>query len=195
MFFHRLNDRHSLRQLAMSDAGEMFATVEANRAYLRRWLPWLDRTHTVEDSERFLEEVVQQADSNQNIQTAILFDGQIAGVASYHRIDWQNRATCIGYWLAEKYQGHGLVTASCQVLVDHAFSSLNLHRLVIACAPGNTRSRAVAQRLGFLHEGRQRDAEWLYDHFVDHDIYVQMHPEWEQLSIKRLATFGQSGAK
>ena len=195
MFFHRLNDRHSLRQLALSDAAEIFAVVDSNRAYLRRWLPWLDRTQTLEDSQCFLEEVAQQAESNRNIQTAILFDGQIVGVASYHRIDWQNRATCIGYWLAEKYQGRGLVTASCQVLVDHAFASLNLHRLVIACAPGNTRSRAVAQRLGFVHEGRQREAEWLYDHFVDHDIYVQLQPEWEQLSIKRLATFGQLGAK
>ena len=61
------------------------------------------------------------------------------------------------------------MTASCQALVDHAFASLNLHRLVISCAPGNARSRAVAQRLGFVHEGRQRDAEWLYDHFVDHE--------------------------
>jgi ribosomal-protein-serine acetyltransferase len=195
MFFHRLNDRHSLRQLALSDAAEIFAAVDANRAYLRRWLPWLDRTHALEDSQRFLEEVAQQAECNHNIQAAILFDGQIVGVASYHRIDWQNRATCIGYWLAEKYQGHGLVTASCQVLIDHAFAALNLHRLVICCAPGNARSRAVAERLGFLHEGRQRDAEWLYDHFVDHDIYVQLQPEWEQLSIKRLAAFAESGAK
>jgi ribosomal-protein-serine acetyltransferase len=195
MFFHRLNDRHSLRQLALSDAREMFAVIDANRTYLRRWLPWLDRTQTPEDSEVFLGEVAQQAESNRNIQTAILFDGRIVGVASYHRIDWQNRATCIGYWLAEKHQGHGLVTASCQVLVDHAFAALNLHRLVIACAPANTRSRAVAQRLGFLHEGRQREAEWLYDHFVDHDIYVQLQPEWEQRSIQRLAAFGQSDAK
>lgn len=186
MFFHRLNDRHSLRQLAVGDAEELFQVVDANRTYLRHWLPWLDRTRTVEDSRLFLADVVNQADNNHNIHAAIVLDGHIVGVASYHRIDWQNRSTSIGYWLAEGQQGHGLVTTSCQVLVDHAFAALNLHRLTITCATGNTRSRAIPPRLGFVHEARLRDAEWLYDHFVDHEVYVQLQPEWEVRMIDRL---------
>lgn len=188
MFFHRLNDRHSLRQLALSDAEEMFAVVDANREHLRHWLPWLDRTRSVGDSRQFITDVMQQAEANHNIQTAILLDGRLVGVASYHRIDWQNRSTSLGYWLAAAHEGHGLVTASCQVLVDHAFAALNLHRLTITCATGNARSRAIPPRLGFTHEGRQRDAEWLYDHFVDHEVYVQLQPEWEVRMIQRLAT-------
>jgi ribosomal-protein-serine acetyltransferase len=192
MFSHRLNDRHSLRQLALGDAEELFAVVDANRAYLRRWLPWLDRTQSVDDSRRFLEDVAQQAGSNRNIQAAILFDGRIAGIASYHRIDWQNRNTSLGYWLAEEHQGRGLVTASCRVLVDHAFAALNLHRLAIACATGNVRSRAIPQRLGFVHEGRHRETEWLYDRFVDHEVYVQLQPEWEAQVIAQMAGSARS---
>lgn len=191
MFFHRLNERHSLRQLTVSDALELFLVVDANRAFLRRWLPWLDGTQSIEDTRKFLEGVVQQAESNRNIQTGIVVDGKIVGVASYHRIDWQNRSTSLGYWLAENYQGQGLVTASCRALVDHAFAALNLHRLVIACAPGNSRSRAIPQRLGFVLEGRQRDAEWLYDHFIDHEVYVQLQPEWKAQAIRRLAGVGR----
>ncbi len=130
---------------------------------------------------------MQQAENNHNIHAAILLDGRIVGVASYHRIDWQNRSTSIGYWLAQAHEGHGLVTASCQVLVDHAFAALNLHRLAIACASANTRSRAIPPRLGFVHEGRVRGAEWLYDHFVDHEVYTQLQPEWEARMITRLA--------
>ena len=187
MFFHRLNERHCLRQLALSDAAELFAVVDANRTHLRCWLPWLDRTKSVGDSRQFLTDVAQQAEANHNIHAAILVDGRIAGVVSYHRIDWQNRNTAIGYWLAAAHEGKGLVTASCQVLVDHAFAALNLHRLVIACATANARSRAIPPRLGFVHEGRHRDAEWLYDHFVDHEIYVQLQPQWEARMITRLA--------
>jgi len=44
MFSHRLNDGHSLRQIAPSDAQELFAVSDTNRAYLRHWLPWLDHT-------------------------------------------------------------------------------------------------------------------------------------------------------
>lgn len=187
MYFHRLNDRHSLRQLTSSDAEELFEVIEANRAHLRRWLPWLDRTRTVADSRLFIDDVVKQSENNHNVQAAILVDGRIAGIAGYHRIDWENRTTFLGYWLAEAHQGCGLVTASCQVLVDYAFSSLNLHSLGIACATGNTRSRAVAQRLGFVHEGQRREVEWLYDHFVDHDVYAQLQREWEARIIARLA--------
>ncbi|MEP6673189.1 MAG: GNAT family protein, partial [Chthoniobacter sp.] len=139
------------------------------------------------DARQFVIDVVQQAENNHNIHAAILLDGHIVGIASYHRIDWLNRSTSIGYWLAEAHEGQGLVTASCQVLVDHAFAALNLHRLAIACATGNTRSRAIPPRLGFVHEARLRDAEWLYDHFIDHEVYVQLQPEWEARMITRLA--------
>ena len=187
MFFHRLNDRHSLRQLASGDVAQLFAVVDANRAHLRRWLPWLDRTRSIDDARQFVADVVQQAADNHNVHAAILLDGRIVGVASYHRIDWQNRSTAIGYWIAEAHEGQGLVTASCQVLVDHAFAALNLHRLAIACATANARSRAIPERLGFVYEGRVRDAEWLYDHFVDHELYSQLQPEWEARMLARLA--------
>lgn len=188
MFSHRLNERHSLRQLSLSDAPELFAVVDANRTHLRHWLPWLDRTKSVGDSRQFLTDVMQQAETNHNIHAAILLQGRIVGVVSYHRIDWQNRSTAIGYWLAAAHEGQGLVTASCQVLVDHAFAALNLHRIVIACATANARSRAIPPRLGFVHEGLQRDAEWLYDHFVDHEIYVQLQPQWEARMVTRLTS-------
>jgi ribosomal-protein-serine acetyltransferase len=188
MFLHRLNDRHSLRQLAPGDVPHLFSVVNSNRAYLRRWLPWLDRTQSIDDTRQFVADVVQQASQNHNIHAAILFDGRIVGVASYHRIDWQNRSTAIGYWIDEAHQGQGLVTASCQVLVDHAFAALNLHRLAIACATANARSRAIPQRLGFTYEGRVREAEWLYDHFVDHEVYSQLQPEWEAQMIVRLTS-------
>ena len=187
MFSQRINDRHSLRQLTVRDAPEIFALVEANRAYLRRWLPWLDMTRSVGDSQRFLQSVAQQCEDNHGVQAAILLDGRIVGVAGYHRIDWQNRHTSIGYWIDEARQGYGLVTASCRVLVDHAFASFNLHRLTITCAPGNTRSVAIPQRLGFTREGRAREVEWLYDHFVDHEVYALLQQEWEAQIIGRMA--------
>ena len=187
MFSHRLTDHHSLRQLRVTDAEELFAVVNANRAHLRQWLPWLDMTRSVADSRRFLESAIQQCESNHSIQAAILVGGRITGVVGYHRIDWQNRNTLLGYWIAQEYQGRGLVTESCRVLVDHAFAALNLHRFAITCATGNARSRAIPERLGFVHEGRHREAEWIYDHFVDHEVYAQLQSEWEARILTRLA--------
>jgi ribosomal-protein-serine acetyltransferase len=188
MFSHRLTHDHSLRQIALSDAEELFAVCDANRTHLRQWLPWLDRTHSPADTRTFIEGALRQDQNNQGFQALIIADGQIAGLIGYHRIDWSNHCTSLGYWLARSYQGRGLITASAQALCDHAFAALNLNRVAIACATGNVRSRAVPERLGFVHEGRLRDAEWLYDHYVDHEIYSQLQREWQVGMIKRVVS-------
>ena len=40
----------ALRVLREDDAAELFALTDANRAYLRRWLPWVDLVTSEEDS-------------------------------------------------------------------------------------------------------------------------------------------------
>jgi ribosomal-protein-serine acetyltransferase len=84
----------------------------------------------------------------------------------------------LGYWLGEEYQGKGLVTAACRALVEHAFGELGLNRVVISCATENEKSCAIPERLGFRREGIERQAEWLYDHFVDHVTYSALASEW-----------------
>lgn len=190
MFSHRLNNDCSLRQLTLGDTDELFAVCDANRVHLRRWLPWLDRTTKPADTRSFIESCVRQDEGNQGFQALILVKGRIAGLVGYHRIDWANRNTSLGYWLAEEYQGRGLMTASCRVLVDHAFAAYNLHRIAISCAPGNTRSRAIPPRLGFVYEGILRGAEFLYDRYIDHEVYSQLQPEWQTQMIARLASGG-----
>src|SRR3712207_6857835 len=51
------------------------------------------------------------------------------------------------------------------------------NRVSIACATENKKSCAIPERLGFRREGVQRQAEWLYDHFVDHVIYAALRSE------------------
>jgi ribosomal-protein-serine acetyltransferase len=103
----------------------------------------------------------------------------LAGVIGYDAIDWENRSTEVGYWLGEGYQGKGLATAACRALVDHAFKELGLNRVSIACATENKKSCAIPERLGFRREGVVRQAEWLYDHFVDHVVYAALASEWQ----------------
>ena len=68
----------------------------------------------------------------------------------------------------------------CRALVDHAFEEFGLNRVSIACATENKRSCAIPERLSFQREGIQRQAEWLYDHFVDHVVYATLASEWQK---------------
>src|SRR5437879_703650 len=100
MIFHRINDRHVVRALATSDAEELFALTDANRAFLRRWLPWLDGIQSPADTLASIETDLRKNENNQGFHGAVLYDDRIVGIINYHRIDWINRSTSLGYWLA-----------------------------------------------------------------------------------------------
>jgi RimJ/RimL family protein N-acetyltransferase len=55
----------------------------------------------------------------------------------------------VGYWVHVAHTGRGHVTAAARALVDVAFSVRGARRVVIRCDQANTRSAAVAERLGF----------------------------------------------
>lgn len=102
----------------------------------------------------------------------------MAGQIEYNYLDWKNRKTEIGFWLGEFFQGKGLVTKSCRVLIDYAFNKLKLNRVEMRCGTENAKSRKIAQKFGFTEEGVIRHAEWLHEHFVDLVVYGMLESEW-----------------
>jgi ribosomal-protein-serine acetyltransferase len=62
--------------------------------------------------------------------------------------------------------------------VEYLFDEVGLHRVEIRCGTGNTRSRAIPQRLGFHHEGILRDAEWVNDRWLDLDVWSMLEQDW-----------------
>ena len=173
-------DDVELRLLEEADAEELFALVDANRAYLREWLPWLDQNTEVDHTRAFIQAMRKQHADRNGFACGIRWRGRLAGVVGLHAIDWTNRKTSIGYWVAQTHQGRGLVTRSCAALLAHVFDDLGLNCVEIGCAVGNARSNAIPQRLGFAREGVLRQREWLYDHFVDHVVYSLIASEWRQ---------------
>ncbi|WP_336296604.1 GNAT family protein [Bacillus pinisoli] len=54
---------------------------------------------------------------------------------------------------------------------------MDLNRVEIRVADENIKSRAIPERLGFINEGKVQNAEWLYDHYVDHIIYSKLRED------------------
>ncbi len=177
MFSCELNNRHTLRLICPDDAAKLFALTDTNRGYLRQWLPWLDRTCTVTDTAKFIESVLMQQAAQQSLVAVILYDGSIAGIVGYNYIDQLQHIGYIGYWLGATYQGQGIMTASCRAIIEYGFTVLNIDRMIIACAAKNHQSRAIPERLGFIHQETVQNAEWLYDRFVDHEIYALLRSQ------------------
>jgi ribosomal-protein-serine acetyltransferase len=167
-----------LRPLRESDARELFALTDANRPHLRQWLPWVDAVTSLADTRAYIETTIEQRDDGRGPVFAILHERAIAGVVGFLPIDRVHRGGEIGYWLAAPYEGRGLMTASCRFLVRYAFQTLELHRLQIAAATDNRRSRAVIERLGLRLEGVLRGRENLYGRWVDHAVYSMLEHEF-----------------
>jgi ribosomal-protein-serine acetyltransferase len=161
-----------LRLIEESDADELFALTDRNREHLEPWMPWIALTRAPDDTLQFIRATRRQLADDDGMQLAIVgADGAIAGVVGFHRIDWANRATSIGYWLAADRQGRGLMTEAVRALVEYAFGR-GLHRIEIAAAVDNTRSRAVPERLGFRAEGVERGAERHGERYLDLVVYA-----------------------
>jgi ribosomal-protein-serine acetyltransferase len=169
----------SLRLFEESDADELYALTDRNRAHLAPWLPWVPHTRAVADTLEFIRATRRQLADNDGLQLALADrGGAIVGVAGFHHVDWANRATSIGYWLGAEGQGRGLMTAAVRALVDHAVGVWGLHRIVIEAAVDNARSRAIPERLGFREEGVRRAAERHGDRYLDLVVYALLAPEW-----------------
>ncbi|MEB2494666.1 GNAT family protein [Peribacillus frigoritolerans] len=180
MFLHKIDEELSLKLLELKDAERVFKITNQSREYLREWLPWLDNTKKLEDTNGFINICLKGFAENKSVNTVIMYKEQIVGVAGYNQINWSNKTAYIGYWLGEEYQGNGIMTRVAKALADYAFKELKLDKVEIRVALENKKSRGIPERLGFVNEGCIRQAEWLYNHYVDHIVYGMLAKDWNK---------------
>ncbi len=164
-------DEHIIaRKFTLDDAASVFAVVDSNRIYLRQWMPWLDQTTSVANIEQFIQKAQEGYANGTNLILGLWDNTQYVGVISFNKIDGASAE--IGYWISENYQGKGIIRRAVKLLIEYGFQDLNLATVNIQCATNNLKSHAVAQRLGFAQVKTIPNNEWLYDHYVDHALYV-----------------------
>ena len=178
MYYFRIDDELELRPLEQACAESLFGLVDENREHLRQWLPWVDANQSVEATRAFIQSTRQRWATEHGLEVGIWFNQRLVGVVGFHAIDRANRSAEIGYWLSAAQQGQGVMSRACRALVNHGFANLDLNRIEIRVATGNAKSRAIPERLGFRQEGVLREAQWLYDHYVDFVVYAKLASEW-----------------
>lgn len=178
MFTLKVTPDIELGLLELHHAEEIFALIDKDRAYLKEWMPWLDFNTSVTDSRKNVASSAQNWAERKSMSPAIIYQGKIVGKCSFNTLDWTNKKTEIGYWLGQEFQGKGIVTACVRFLTTYAFEEFGLNRVEIHCATQNVKSRALPERLGYVHEGTVRDGYWLNDKFGDMEIYGMLARDW-----------------
>lgn len=180
MFSFKVDEEISVVLLQQHDKKELFKLIDTNREHLRKWLLWVDKRKSAQDFESIIPIWISNYANNNGFDAGILYHDQLVGMVGLHYIDWNNRATSIGYFLAEEAQGKGIITRTITALLEYIFKTLNLTRVEIQCAVNNHKSIAIPERLGFVKEGVKRQGQWLYDHYEDIVTYSLLANEWEQ---------------
>lgn len=81
---------------------------------------------------------------------------QILGAVTLWSVNRRHRNAMANYWVAADARGLGVATRALRLLAQWSFEQLGLARLQLFIDPENDRSRAVAERCGFVHEGTLR---------------------------------------
>jgi ribosomal-protein-serine acetyltransferase len=172
----------SLEFLEEIHAESLLNLVNANRHYLREWLPWVDQMQTVANFAYYISDTKKRAAEKTDFGYAIIIEKNIVGRIGLHHINHSHRIAEIGYWLADGLQGRGIISKSCKAIINLAFKELGLNRIEIKCGVGNDKSRAVAEKLQFKQEGILRQAELLNGKFIDLYLYALLKDEWQDLN-------------
>jgi ribosomal-protein-serine acetyltransferase len=168
-----------LRLLKEEDAAELSLLVKQHREYLREWLCWADQPNNPADQLKFINTSSERAVAEMEFQYAILAGREIAGIVSFNNIQKRNRCATLGHWLAKPHTGRGIMTAAVKALIAAGFEHLGPNRIQARVPTGNWQSQAVCDRAGFRKEGVLRQAERLYDHYIDLTMNGLLKEEWE----------------
>lgn len=169
-----------LKMLRQESAPAIFKTVDHNRRYLRTWLPFVDNTWKVSDTELFTKSILEASGSKRDIVFEIRHQEDFAGLIALKEIDRWNKRTELGYWLDPKFEGRGIMTKCCKALIDCAFKKMGMNRIQLKSGIGNARSSRIPEKLGFKFEGIERGGEKFHDHYINLEVYSILRDEWEK---------------
>ena len=135
------------------------------------------------EEEKWFESVLSSSRDEQPLAIeAQTGDGwKLIGDCGFFHLDWRNRSAELGIFIGDKsYWNQGYGTEVMRLLLRIGFTTLNLHRIYLRVYDNNPRAVRVYEKTGFVHEGRQRQAEFQDGHYLDLILMSVLRPEWNE---------------
>ena len=101
------------------------------------------------------------------------------GNCGFFGIDWRVRSAEFGIFIGNKqYWGRGYGQDAIRLLLTHGFGTLNLNRIFLKVYEHNKRAIRAYEKIGFVREGRLREAHFYQGKYRDVFIMGMLRGEW-----------------
>ena len=160
-----------LRPLRRRDAKTLQSLLVEDRAWLSPWEATTPGIRYPVDARSLVSNLLHQARHGTGLAFIVEYEGAIAGQLNVANILHGSVSSgTIGYWIAKRYAGQGIMPIAVALAIDYLFDELHLHRVEIDIRPENEASLRIVQKLGLRQEGLKErfihiDGAWR-DHLV-----------------------------
>ena len=166
-----MNITYTLRKWQKTDLKylQMHANNKKIANNLRNAFP---RPYTAGDAKMYINSVIKSDEKTQCCR-AIDVDGEAVGsIGIFIKDDVYCKSAEIGYWLAEPYWGHGIMTDAVKEICSYAFENYDLVRIFAEVYDYNTASQNVLKKAGFKLEGILQKSVYKNYKFYDSYLYA-----------------------
>lgn len=116
---------------------------------------------------------------------------ELIGGCGLKDVDLVNRTSLMGIFLGDRnYRGKGYGEEATRLLVDFAFSYVNLRSIMLEVFDFNPRAIRCYEKVGFKHVGRRRCAKLLGDKCYDEILMDILAEEFDGSILKELLPAG-----
>ena len=145
--------RVTLRPITAADAEAVFASLSDAEG---RWLTGTQQDFTLAQVRAFCARV-EGADDRLDYAVTLPNDPRYRGEVVLNEIDAANKSAHFRIALSGPERGKGYGSEATELLLEHAFNVLGLHRVSLEVFAFNPRAQHVYKKLGFVQEGVLRD--------------------------------------
>lgn len=167
-------DRLLLRKMMSGDAAQIFflRSDETVMQFIDK-----ERMVTIKEAEDFIKRINDDIDANAAIQWAIALKenpGKLIGTICLWHIRKEHYRAEIGYALHPHFWRKGIMKEAILKVIDHGFSTMQLHSIDANINPNNTASAAILESTGFVREAYFKEDFFFRGKFLDTVIYSRL---------------------
>jgi len=171
MFVMKVDKHTDIVFLHQSFADKFHMLYQGHQRHISKWF---NKPVTSNNKSTFIElinEALADYSKGKTLQCAIRFQQEIIGYIGLVKINDQLKKAELNYWISHHYLGRGIIAACCKLMIEYAFSFLNLEKLEIAIDTNNIDSRKMCETLNFELEGILKRADNINGLVINHAQY------------------------